>query len=360
MFKELETTKNGEKRYYYLLDILRLLSMAAIISFHTNEFLFYTKTFPLTQKTYVFPIFDIYSRLIPFSGQTIVALSFFLWGLRKKAFNTILKYLLLFLLGHFLVTANFNRPGMLLKNLEWDIYPFLAFSFFVIHFTRKLSSSLKYFLILISSALLFVKPDIIVGQSSFNILNGMLWSTCPSGGSGAWPLFPWLALPIFFYHVGELIGKKIKFFEKIEKKEIIIWTMFLIMGLYGLILVYPGGLYNVHVGAKFYCQMLNLRPFEFWSYFVWIVFFMRLSLLKSINDWGAQHEILRYLRGLYWNSHFGLTYLCHILLLYLGAQFDSFFVDNPVLFDCYFLSLFPMPEFMARFLINIRLRSINK
>ena len=193
------------------------------------------------------------------------------------------------------------------------------------------------------------------------MFKGMLWSTCAKGGSGAWPLFPWLALPLFFYHGAELIRKHISYFEKIQKYENVIWPILLSFSLYGLIIVYPGSLYNVHIGSKFYCQILNLKPLDFWSYFIWVMFFIRISVLKSLNIFLSNKRLCQLLQKLYWNSHFGLTYLCHIFFLYLGAQFDDVFYQEPFLFDFYVLGLFILPEFMARSLkMLLLLIKINK
>jgi hypothetical protein len=357
-----ETKVYHEKRYFYLLDLLRVMSMVAIISFHANEFIFYTLNFPLTEKTNIFPYFDIYSRWIPFSGQTIIALSFFLWGIRKKSFDTFALYLMLFIFGHMIVTANFNDPSMIIKNIEWDIYPFLAISFLVIHFSRKCSASSKKALILVSGLLLFIQPNIIQSNSFLNIFNGMLWSSCSSGGSGAWPLFPWLALPVLFYHGGEVVSEKMGQFETFQMWEKLFWPIILCFSLFALISIYPGSLYGVHIGSKFYCQILNLAPMEFWSYFIWVLFILRISLIKSFNVLISKKWLFKNLRKLYWNSHFGLTYICHIILLYLGAQFDKFFFENPLIFDLYFIMLFPLPELMARGFKKIfqSLRSIKK
>jgi hypothetical protein len=269
--------------------------------------------------------------------------------------------LLLFIFGHMIVTANFNDPSMIIKNIEWDIYPFLAISFLVIHFSRKCSASSKKALILVSGLLLFIQPNIIQSNSFLNIFNGMLWSSCSSGGSGAWPLFPWLALPVLFYHGGEVVSEKMGQFETFQMWEKLFWPIILCFSLFALISIYPGSLYGVHIGSKFYCQILNLAPMEFWSYFIWVLFILRISLIKSFNVLISKW-LFKNLRKLYWNSHFGLTYICHIILLYLGAQFDKFFFENPLIFDLYFIMLFPLPELMARGFKKIfqSLRSIKK
>jgi hypothetical protein len=343
-----------KSNHLYLLDLLRTLSMLAIITFHANEFIFFTPEFPAQINSYAYLLLENYSRLIPFSGQTIVALTFFLWGWRKKAFSRVIPFFFVFLIGHLLVTLNFYQANYALNNLEWDIYPFLMVSFCVLSLTRKLTLPVKKVLCALSFTFLLVPPDLIKVDSSLNLFDGMLWSTCFMGGSGAWPLFPWLSLPLLFYHGAEIAWTYQEKLKRISPPELFIWLLLLLGAVSSILFIYPLSLFHVNIGAKFYCDIFTLGPLEYWSYFFFPVVIGRLSLVERINSKCSRMKFFHLLKSLKWNSAFGMTYILHIVVLFIGSQWDASYYQNHWFYDLFFLSVIIVPEVLSRSILFLK------
>lgn len=251
----------------YLIDLLRTMSIIAIITFHASEFIFFQDAFPYYKETFFWPIFEGYSQIIPFSGHTVIALSFFMWGYKNKTFKNAPFVAAFILLGHVLISLNFYVDYEGLKQIDWDIYPFIAVALLFLRPLQLLGSRLKLILTSFCFALLFlIHPDSIRYDGIFNPFKGMIFSTCFQGGSGAWPLFPWLALPLGFYLLGLVISERKHFqasLKTITTQETVVWLALMISGL-SLLFLFPERRYfGISVGPHYYCMIMNHPPLIF-------------------------------------------------------------------------------------------------
>ena len=340
---------NSIKRYH-LLDCLRLASMFAIIIFHCGEFIFFNDK-SIGNPSFIYNTTTYYARLIPFSGHSIIFLSFLLWGLTKKKITLKLYYIILFFFGHFVI--NFSFSDNFTDIMNWDIYPFLFVSFLAIIAISNLSRSIKKIISIASLILLFIPTHFFHFQVSSDLLADCIYGACQRGLSGSWPLLPWIALPIFAYTSGSLLSNYKKELSVLTLKEVIFWTFSLVISLCSIYFIYPWSLFNVPIGANFYCFMLNLRPTEFWSYFFPFLFLLRISFLRSLNVKLNSLSFFNYISKLHWNTHFGLTYVCHIFILFIFSYFSEYYTQSLYLYDLSLISIIPLSEILARILNSL-------
>lgn len=354
-----DLTQTNSKRFL-LIDLIRSMSVIAILTFHVSEFIFFQDVFPYYKETTFWPIFEGYSQIIPFSGHTVIALAFFMWGYKNKTFTKAPLVAAFILLGHILISLNFYVDYEGLKQIDWDIYPFIAIALLFLRPLQLLGARPKLILTSFCFALLFlIRPDSIQYAGPLNPFKGMIFSTCFQGGSGAWPLFPWLAFPLGFYLLGLLIAERegLKtYLQTISKRESLLWTILIMSGLTLLALSPERRYFGISVGPHYYCMIMNHAPLDFWSHFLPIVFAMRLSFVNSLNTKLYQSNILKWNSALAWNRAFGRTYLVQIALLTTVGYWDAELKNNPTAFDIIFLCLFPLSEILSRLLEKLFLK----
>lgn len=113
-------------------------------------------------------------------------------------------------------------------------------------------------------------------------LKGALVGNCLEGFSGAWPLFPWVFLPILGFFLGRELVDKLS----MGKKELWVWLFFIVLGSSQY-----GNIFNVPIGPNFYCFILNLNPVLFWGNFIVIIFLARVSVLTSVQLFLSKYKV---------------------------------------------------------------------
>jgi hypothetical protein len=346
-----------KKNHYYMIDIIRLMCVTAIVTFHTNEFSFYLDRNPVEHLFPVLPM-AIYARVFPLSGQVIIFLTFFCWGLRLYNFAKITKYLLLFAVGHVLILAAFSTDGTsLVYKLDWDIYPFMMVVFFVCRFLASSRDLIKKIFFCLSLFLLFIPTPVFQSISQWlfvepgpwlNLVRKSLFGYCTEVGGGAWPIFPWLGLPVGAFLLGHLVTTKNVPLDKWHAFESLLWLPLLLGSFLSLIFKFPASLYNVPIGPGFYCFILNRSPWEFWSYFIFYIFLLRIGFLSLINSKLAGIRLIKWSATLTWNRNFAITYISHLCILIIGSNFMSLYEEYPSTYFLYILSCLIGAEFWAR------------
>lgn len=325
------------------LDIIRFISIIAIVTFHANEIIFWQDVHPLSQSA--FPLYRLIlsvAQAFPYSGFTVIGISFFLLGLNN--FKSFKKLVLFLTLGVLILAGAQGTPPFLNFYWEWDIYWYLLFSsvavFVLSNFTRWHPWGVPIFFVMTWL------PAWQVPLTDYHLLNIALIGICPPDGIGSWPLLPWIAWPCMFYCLGSVYRNHNLVREKLstlQKNELIFWGVAI-----GITLPALSSMYGNPIGPTFYCHTLRQPPLVFWSHYLWTVFFLRLSLVSEINQKLAQNKITLKISNLFWSRKFGLSYLTHLLLLAAGAQAISLFVNMPVLFDIYFILLIPATEILVQ------------
>jgi hypothetical protein len=324
-------------------DILRIISMLAIVTFHVNEAVFWQDLNPIDISLHVYRFFEVICQHLTFSGFTIIALSFFLMGKGSRK-----NYLPLFgfLALGVLVLASFQEdPPFTGFYFEWDIYSFLLVS---ILFVQLLVFIPRWYGIV--AGLAFLATWIPVWRllpNSPDFISQALVGICPPQGVGSWPLMPWLSWPILFFCLGGLYRQSANFrhwLSQIHLKEMVIWISLLLISI-----PFYGAFNWVPIGPHFYCHTLRQEPYLFWATMVWIIFFMRISMVDKVNQWLSGQKWAQVIADLRWNRKFGVTYLVHLPLLGLGIYMRNLFVTEPWLFDLYYVSVLPGAELLVRF-----------
>jgi len=334
--------------HYHLLNIIKLVSVIAITVFHVNEFIFFEDFFPLTERTFIYPTFLKFAHLFPFSGHSIVSIVFFIWGFKQTTFSSLKKVLPILFIGQLLITLSFLEGRSFLEAWEWDIYCYLFVAILCLKLIQNFSQKFFKLTMLVCVALFVLSPWVQASYFGNSIFSEIFIGRCSWGKTGAWPLFPWIGLPLFCYSAGQLLkerGRLFHFNEMIFWFFVLIWTP-----------VTWGKLYQAPIGPQFYCYMFNQAEFIFWGNFLIVLFMMRLSLVERIQVKLDQMKFVRWLSQLHWSRHLGLCYLSEILILCLLSNAGPFFQQYPIAFDLMFLALLPLIEGVVASLIKVRKR----
>ncbi|MCR9204411.1 MAG: heparan-alpha-glucosaminide N-acetyltransferase domain-containing protein [Halobacteriovoraceae bacterium] len=327
------------KPYLNLLDLVRLMAMLAIVTFHSTEFVFFSNNIQIQNSTYLYKILHEYARLVPYSGHYIILLSFFLIGYTGKVYKNLSRWVMLFLSAHVMVMIAFHEGPFSTYKMEWDIYPFLAVSFLLLAFLQRINFKRWELLLLFSTLVLMVPIDVLNIPKSFPLLKMVFLGHCEGQSLGAWPLFPWLALPLFSLSLGKLSFEKLNFLKSMNFKELSLWSIGLGLSLAGFFKFHMPMKDSFPIGGGFYCFILRRSVLEFWSSFFPLLFLIRLSFLVKA-EFG--------LRKLSWNNNFAFTYIIHLGFLSLGVLGESLFLKMPLLFDLFIIIVIVGSEVLGR------------
>ncbi len=324
----------------HLINLLKLISIFAIITLHLNEFLFYLDSNPLNDASFIYPVIANISRYIPFSGHTIIFIIFFTWGLKKKRVKSPLVFVGILCLVHALLNLPFIQwSENIFEQFEWDIYPFIIISYFVVVLLDRIK---RLSLSIILFSIFFLSIPTHYFQDSFNlfILKNIFVGNCKEGFAGAWPLIPWIFLPILAYFCAPVI-KEQKSFKKVE---ILFWLPALILGYtqFGLV-------YDTPIGPEFYCYMLNVPPVTMWGNFIFTLFIIRLSVLDSLQHYLNKSSTVKFVSNLSWSKHFGFCYITHLFIL-ITLSFFKDIAQTPIVFDLIALLIFPITEIIVSYI----------
>lgn len=324
-------------------DLIRLISMVAIITFHVNEAVFWQDFNPMMSSLYAYRWIHAFSQHITFSGFTVIALSFFLMGKgSRKNFSALIGFVFV---GIMVVAAFQEDPPFTGFYWEWDIYSFLAVSVAFIQILVLLPAHWHRWIAGAAFVATWVPAWRLLPNSTDAISQAFV-GICPPQGVGSWPLLPWLAWPTLFFSLGKWhrVSEKFKLWTKtMSRGEVFTWIAIL-----GLSIPFFGAFNWVPIGPHFYCHTLRIEPYLFWSTMIWLVFAMRISMLDRANSWLSKKKWAVAISEMRWNTSFGLTYLTHLVLLGVGIYMRPYFTDHPWLFEIYYLSIFPSAEGLVR------------
>jgi surface polysaccharide O-acyltransferase-like enzyme len=322
------------------LDLIRVLSMFAIIVFHLLEELFYSNTLPEeflgTSVVYV----TAYAWILSISGFTIVALSSFLAGHTKSK----LGLLALSLIGAVTLPLLYFEPFPSSKPFGWDVYHFWIFSMLPVFALKPyLNRKLLFSLLGLGLALLFV-PFWRLGLTQ-NISWRLVLLGTPEAeqlACVAWPLLPWCGLVFMGFALGSLTSDlKIQtaMREGFSRSEAAVWLTLLVLSapLLGTYATTP-------IGPSFACHMYRQEPYLFCAHLVWILFSFRLAYTERVCRFVRRS--MPFIPRMAWSKHFGISYLIQILLVVVLSNFSDETLAWPPLFIVLCLTAFLGPEFI--------------
>jgi len=301
------------------INLVKLIALVSILVLHANEFIFYTDIHPI--PSVIYNVFLLFARCHVISGQVLVFIIYFLFGLKNKSNKSLVKISLFALLGQLVLTLIFMSEG---QKFEWDIYLFIAASNLLL---ILLSSVRQRFAFLIFSFFILWVPA--------------EFFTFPQ--PEIWPLVPWFFLASIAFTAGGLVSKNFISLEKFKTWE---WGVWLAMA--ALSLPFLGAYFHTPIGPNYYRFALYQKPWVFWANFWPYLFLIRLSFLSSIQTWLESLSLIRALSQLHWCRFMGQLYLMSVILLGIAATQSDFFLQHPFWFDVFFVSVMPVCELISR------------
>ncbi len=347
MRKELSAVDSSSSRArYFGIDLMRFISMMAIVMMHSHGIVFFTDTIYFSYDQSVFLWLSPFGRFFSISGFTIVATTSFLYG--RKSLGKMKRGLMwLLLAGIFLLFLFYGRANAHEGFFfEWDVYHLILVGFLAVR-AAKPRPKILYALGIVGFSLLWV-PFWRV-QNHWDVsswLKEILIGCCyPHGEHVAnWPIFPWVGLIWFPYVLGHWVKNHRESFWPFGRGEWIGWGVLLLISIPNL-----GAYYHTPIGDNFPCHMFRQPVWVFWSHFIWILFGIRSSLTPGFQRSLESSAIARFISKLNWSRRFGLSYFIQLyLLLIIGFPFRDELQSHPVWFDVYWLSVIPVTEFLSR------------
>ncbi len=325
-------------------DILRIVSMVAILSFHSNETVFYSDI-PPVKDGLLFPFLYVFAPMIGFSGFTVAALSSFLYAIREPAARVWYRLFALLTVGIAVLAWLAGEDGHTFV-FEWDVYSYLLVTLAVIFSVRKSPVAIRA-LGVVGFVLLLLPLWNLLPVFENRFLKQALVGDCGVLGGGGWPIFPWSGLMWMFYALGRewVLNKPLG--ERLQRTMGLAETRITIMVL-AVTIPFLGGYLEAPWGPGFGCFVFRQPPLIFWGHFIWVLLLMRISLVTAVNEWLSRKRWAGWISRLEWSRHFGRCYLLHLLYLGLGSGFAWEYIEHPWLFDIYVAGNIPVCELVAR------------
>ncbi len=324
----------------YFLDLLKLMVLFAIQTFHSWEFIFFEDKNIMTAN-YLHQIGVVISRPFSLGGQILVAIVYFLFGLTAKSPRRLLRLSLFALLGQIALTFAFFDKSFF-SSLEWDIYSFIILTnvlLALIPFKKR--SHLLW--IILSLIILLIPPhfwqQLFPEGLFFDILSGRK----TNHHSASWAPLPWFFLALLFFSLGDRLRKNEALLKSWNRREAYTWGI-LLLGCAPFMEFY----FMTPLGPHFYEFNFTQNPWIFWPAFLPFVFWMRVSFLDVVQEKAKRMPLLLWISELQWCRNVGLTYLIAILYLGIGAEYSQQIQDTPYAFDLFYVLLMPICEVVSR------------
>jgi len=333
--------KSDKKNRFVIFDLLRLISIFVIVPFHLSEFSFNSETHPVYAGSFLNTEIIKFAKFIPFSGHTVVLLSFFLIGWGYQSARKLLRLIGIALAGYgILSAAYFDGP---LTLLYWDIYSFLIVALIL---------SLGFLTLPYGGVLAFVLAVI---ASTPNIVNWnieFLGGICLPENQSAWPLLPWGLYAASFAVLGrELRSKKSAGLLRIQnfvcRYSKVLFVLFAISSVFVL-----QGMTQVTPTDRMYCFIQQLSFLQkLFLVSMWSALFLYGSETSVSARWSQGW--MKYLSFVSWNRNFALAYLNQIILIGLFTSYPSIFLDSPHHYDLTLVAVFLGTEILTHSMLLI-------
>jgi hypothetical protein len=335
-------SKDSSKSRFVLIDLIRIISILPIVPFHLSEFgdgLYQSSLLDSHLNHFLTYGFGQY---IPFSGHTVVMLSFFLLGYgllnRKKAFNVLAGCLIGYVVLYF---SYFDGPSNI---FYWDVYTFLMSSVLLSLIFLRLPMGWLWALVL---GMATSSPGII--HLNYEFLGGI----CNQEVQSSWPLMPWGFYAAFMCCLGQKIktGKSQSLINL--QMQMVKYSKWLI-GLF--ILVAPFGLADVlkaDPDAHLYCLFQSFSFFEKYYLIAMLTFIFIYSIQENTNTlWNRTW--LRHLGKSAWNKNFFLAYLLQLVLIGIATSYGDVFLNTPLKYDITLAGIFLSVELITHIYIYLQ------
>jgi hypothetical protein len=336
----------SEAKRFHLLDLLKICCLLAIQTLHVWEFVFFLDPYTLSETSVVYTLMTNFARVFSLGGQVLVAIIFFLFGYTSKSRSELLRISLFALVGQSALSLAFMEDSFL-QALEWDIYGFLFVSCILLALI-PLSRRSSLFWPLLYVPVLLTPPamlaDLFPPGLFFDIISGRR----SAGHSGAWALLPWFFHALMFLNLGSILREKERTFSSLGTKEGFVWGALLLSSL-----PFLGFYFHTPIGPSYYDFNFNQPPWIFWPNFIPFFFWMRVSLVESIEKRAGSWRVLQWVSGLMWCRRLGLTYLVAVVYVGIGADHRETFQTVPYAFDLFYIGVMPVSEVVVRMIVRL-------
>lgn len=338
----LSTIHNKDRvERFVLFDLIRFISIFVIVPFHLSEFTFNSEVHPVYLSSLLNTLIIKFAKFIPFSGHTVLFLSFFLMGYGLPTAKKILKLIGWSLLGYGVVLLSYYEAPY--PFLYWDVFSFLIVSLAMGFLFLSVPSGLLVSLML---GLATSSPTIIGWE--FQALGGI----CSAKFQSSWPLFPWGFYAAFF----ACLGQELRTQEKPglirlqnQVKEHASWLLLLFLGSAVFVLK---GITEVPATAGMYCF---IQKFDFqqkaFLLAMWSGLFLYGSDRLANSRWSQTW--LKYLASVSWNRNFALAYLVQIGLIGVVSSYPETFMGSPEWYDVALVGVYLGTEVVAQGILNL-------
>jgi hypothetical protein len=331
------------------LDLIRLISIFAITVHHFIWVIWYS---PNTMPVDGFLGWDIvttYARFLSFSGHSILFLSCFLIGHAEvKAFKT--WRVVLFVAAGWILFCLFER-GENPVFWTWDIYPLIVFGLGTGALLKQLSKRALYVLGFIGVLMTFVPFwEFRVFDSLSLQWRHWLVGDC-SVDLADWPILPWAGFIWTPYALGVWIREREEKglrnpLSTISKAEAAVWFV-----LCAIAIPNVGAFYRIILGPGFACFSFRQPPLVFWSHFILVLLFLRLSVVLAVQHVLVERKWVRWVSDLRVSRSFGLFYLVHYTLIEMCRMFMLKPIQASIPFSfLVFCLILPVTEGIVRLL----------
>lgn len=331
------------------IDLIRLISIFAITVHHFIWVIWYTPDLTPVRGFLGWDIVEAYARFLSFSGHSILFLSCFLIGYAEiKALKT--WRVILFVAAGWILFCSFET-GENPVFWTWDIYPLIVFGLASGTLLKQVSKKAVYalgFLGLIMTWIPFWE------FAAFNSLS-LQWRHWLVGDCSVdladWPILPWAGFIWAPYALGVWIRDRVAKgrtnpLSKFTKLEAAFWIVAGVIALPNL-----GAFYRIILGPSFACYSFRQPPYVFWSHFIFVLFFLRLTVVDKVQSALIQVSTLRVLSTLKVSTSFGLFYLVHYTLIELCRAFLRIPIQSNIPFSfLVFILILPTTEILVRIL----------
>ncbi len=336
--------------HYYGLDLIRLVFVWAIVNFHVYETFFYQTTNILSLSTSVYSNLEIAIKTFAFGGFGLITLSSFLIGRIDMNLRKWKKLFFIFSFGCLLL-AWLQAEDDQWFYFEWDVYNFLFVCFILISILQKNIKVLYTVSILAFTLLFFPIWNLDYHLNDHPVLKNIIFGNCNEWGQGGWPLLPWIGMVLGSYSLGKYIqsNDKIKSRLKITNKlELLLWLI-VILGLSPWLGTYA----LTPMGPEFACFTHRRPPIEFFSHWLLLIFFIRISMITTLNEYLKDQKWMQFLSSLQWSKNLGLAYALQFIFLNIGFHWQHLYLNTPYLIDVFILTLFIGVELTSRIITRI-------
>lgn len=332
------------------LDLLRPIFVLAIIFFHLVEASFYQDLIDVRLQKGLFVFVEALARTFSWSGFAIIFLAGFLFGFRSPEKPINYRPFIVIIFG-FIILTGYQMVVWENWNFEWDVYHFLLVCFSALAICRHLKLNTNALAVIaiaaltVESALIWfeIPPDYDRGIMSVLFLNS---SKLPCVG---WTLFPWSGTVFLSFVVGR-VSYEINLkghLSWMRKSEFLMWIF-----MAGFAVSHYGTYYWTPVGPQFACFMSGQGLSTYFLHIFWLIFAVRLSFLQPIVKKVNQAKIFKSLQNFCWNRRFGASYVLHLPITALMAQFSEAYLESPNLFVGAMVVIFLAPHFGLRALTH--------